>query len=411
MRTRTWVLRLLAAAIVGVGLGLCSLAGAKPPRERDPLPEPMPLAESEKLAEPGAPSTRLEVPSGSDVKITIEILSKPTAPPPHPEPRPPAPREPAVASPAPVARLPLPTIESIQPIPLPPIPDDPPPHEGAMVDQPFVIEPPDLITVEVLEALPGRPISGERLVRPDGMISLSFYGDIYVRGLTVSQAKEKIILHLRPFIVDEVLGLMRQHEDGTWHDVEPKESDRVFVDVTAYNSKSYFVQGDVANPGKLPCTGKETVLDALNYAGGLLVTADPKSIKLVRPARGGKPARVYPIDYEAILEQGKREKNYQLFPDDRIIVGRNPVVKATVEVDRVAAPMQTVFQSILQQSSTLRSLTQLPSSSTQPITAAERNALYKEWVDFWCKIAARAGGPEFDEKTFREGLMKALNPP
>jgi polysaccharide export outer membrane protein len=307
--------------------------------------------------------------------------------------------------------LPLPTIESIQPIPLPPIPNDPPPHEGAMVDDPYVVEPPDLLTVEVLEALPGRPISGERLIRADGKISLGFYGELHVRGLTVPQVKEVVILHLREFIIDEVLGLMRHDENGVWHDVEPKDSDRVFVDVTAYNSKSYFVQGDVANPGKLPCTGKETVLDALNSAGGFIPAADPKNIKLVRPARGGKPARVYPVDYEAILERGEREKNYQLFPDDRIIVGRNPVVKATTEVDRVAAPMHTVFQSILQQSSALRILTQVASSSTQPMTAAERNALYKEWVDFWCKIAARAGGPEFDEKTFREGLMKALKPP
>ena len=54
----------------------------------------------------------------------------------------------------------------LKPHPEPPIPDDPPPHEGAMIDTPeYVIEPPDLVLVEVLEALPGRPISGERLVR------------------------------------------------------------------------------------------------------------------------------------------------------------------------------------------------------------------------------------------------------
>ena len=43
----------------------------------------------------------------------------------------------------------------LKPHPLPSIPDDPPPHEGAMIDLPFVVEPPDLILVEVLEALPG----------------------------------------------------------------------------------------------------------------------------------------------------------------------------------------------------------------------------------------------------------------
>src|SRR4051794_24916181 len=65
----------------------------------------------------------------------------------------------------------------LKPRPLPPIPDDPPPHEGAMINLPVVVEPPDMMIVEVLEALPGRPISGERLVRPDGTISLGFYGE------------------------------------------------------------------------------------------------------------------------------------------------------------------------------------------------------------------------------------------
>src|SRR4051812_34146640 len=59
----------------------------------------------------------------------------------------------------------------------------------------YVVEPPDLIQIEVLEALPGRPIAGERLVRPDGKISLGFYGDLYVAGLTTDEIKEKVIIH------------------------------------------------------------------------------------------------------------------------------------------------------------------------------------------------------------------------
>jgi hypothetical protein len=39
---------------------------------------------------------------------------------------------------------------------------------------PLVVERPDRIVVEVLDALPGRPISGPRLVRPDGRISLAW---------------------------------------------------------------------------------------------------------------------------------------------------------------------------------------------------------------------------------------------
>ena len=73
--------------------------------------------------------------------------------------------------------------------------------------------------------------------------------------------------------------------------VEPRDTDRVFVDVTAYNSKVYYVQGDVAQPGRLPITGNETVLDAINYAGGLIPTAAPQNIRLVRRTPGPAASR------------------------------------------------------------------------------------------------------------------------
>ena len=64
-----------------------------------------------------------------------------------------------------------------------------------MIDLPYVVEPPDLVIVEVLEALPGRPISGERLVRARRDDQPGFYGEIYVRGLTLPQIKVAIIKH------------------------------------------------------------------------------------------------------------------------------------------------------------------------------------------------------------------------
>jgi polysaccharide export outer membrane protein len=232
------------------------------------------------------------------------------------------------------------------------------PREFSKVTMPdYVVEPPDLITVEVLEALPGRPISGERLVRPDGKVSLSFYGEIYVAGLTTSEIKEKVVLHLRKFINDETLGLWEADEKGEFHEVAPKDSDRVFVDVTAYNSKNYYIQGDVAAPGKLPITGNETVLDAINYAGGLIPTASPQNIRLVRPAPPGSSGeQVLPVNLAAIISGGDPTTNYQLMPGDRIVVYRDPIVRATLFIDRLAAPFQTVLNSMLQYSFTARSV-------------------------------------------------------
>ena len=429
-------------ALASVGLGLSATAWADPPADKskphglrapwirrsiqlrgaEKAPEPLraPPSEVNEGTAPSSPSTRLEVPSGANVKISIEVVGKENAAPA----RPPAEPEPA-EPPLPVGLIPdlahtpadhpIWGMDRIKPLPLQPIPDNPPPHEGAMIEFPYIVDSPDLIDVEVLEALPGRPISGERLIRPDGMLSLGFYGEIYVRGLTASQIKEKVVLHLRKFLPEEVLGLFEQDEEGKWNVVEPKDSNRVFVDVTAYNSKNYFIQGDVTAPGKLPHTGNETVLDVMTYAGGLIPVADPKNIRLIRPARGGKPARILKIDLEAITERGELDKNYQIFPGDRIVVGRNAVVKTTIEVDRLVAPMQTVINTTLQNSSAIRSLLQTTNpgatAGTATMTPEQRDALVKDWASFWWKVVSRPEGAALDERTFREALTRTLVPP
>ncbi len=195
-----------------------------------------------------------------------------------------------------------------------------------------VVEPPDLLLVEVLEALPGRPISGERLVRPDGTITLGFYGDLHVAGLTLPEVKEKIVLHLRKHIDDFQLGLLDLDEDqnpridkatGKRKMIEPKDTDRVFVDITAYNSRNYYVEGDVYIVGRLPYTGGETVLDVLHFAGGVMPSADRSKIRLIRSYPKGSPVQVLPIDYEEITMGTDSSTNYQMMPGDRLVVPRD----------------------------------------------------------------------------------------
>jgi hypothetical protein len=108
---------------------------------------------------------------------------------------------------------------------------------------PTPVSPGQILCVEVLQALPGRPITGERVVRPDGTISLGFYGDLPVAGLTRDEIKLKVIEHLRKHLSDEVLGLEKvQHLDPDDDSkmiikkVAPADSTHVFVD----DSVSYF---------------------------------------------------------------------------------------------------------------------------------------------------------------------------
>jgi polysaccharide biosynthesis/export protein len=106
--------------------------------------------------------------------------------------------------------------------------------------------PMDLIDVEVLSALPGKPITAERLVRPDGKITLGHYGTVYVAGLTPSEARAKIVVHLRSYLSDEALGLVEPVVDknGTrlpGRRVSPYQTDRVAVWVVTKNSLARFI--------------------------------------------------------------------------------------------------------------------------------------------------------------------------
>jgi len=235
-------------------------------------------------------------------------------------------------------------------------PEDLPREFNRVSMPPYVVEPPDRLVVEVLEALPGRPITGERQVLPDGTISLGYYGRVFVDSTTTEQIKVKVIQHLREFLTAAQLGV-EVTNNGKVVPVPPEKSTKVFVDVVSYNSKVYYVQGDVGTPGRLPVTGNERVLDAIVYAGGLIPTASVPTMRLVRPdPRGQGQEHVYPIDYDAIVSKGDSTTNYQLMPGDRVVVFR----KSNADLPKVPDPPR---RPIPKQSSLLASA-KLNASST-----------------------------------------------
>jgi polysaccharide biosynthesis/export protein len=214
----------------------------------------------------------------------------------------------------------------------------------------YVVEPPDVLLVKVLEALPGRPISAEPLVWPDGKISLGFYGDIYVAGLTVPQVKETVVLHLRKYLDDRALGII-EIDNATGEPkvdpaskkpimIDPKDSATVFVDVKASNSKFYYVLGDVLIPGRVPIKGKETILDAINIAGGLGPQANHTGVVLSRPDPSGGPLKALHVDIDQIMMGDDLSTNYQLQAGDRLLVPRIPSSRSDNPEAEVKQPIQ-----------------------------------------------------------------------
>ena len=109
------------------------------------------------------------------------------------------------------------------------------------------VQPGDTLRVEVLQGSPGRPLQGRRVVRPDGTISLDFYGDLAVAGLTRREIKRKLVEHLQKFLTPESLALIdldentgtpKRDKDGKPIRIAPEDSEAVVVDDTQFDDRS-----------------------------------------------------------------------------------------------------------------------------------------------------------------------------
>jgi polysaccharide export outer membrane protein len=163
----------------------------------------------------------------------------------------------------------------------------------------YVIEPPDVLRVEV-SGLPkkAQPIEGERLVRPDGTVSLGAYGTVQVAGLSLDQARSAIVKQLASY------AKKRQLE--------------VRVEVLSYNSKVYYVIAD-EQVHRHPVQGGETVAGAILQVEGLSAKATVGPVRLTRSS-----GQVLKVDWRAITQEGKSVTNYKLQPGDRLYVGGPP---------------------------------------------------------------------------------------
>lgn len=136
------------------------------------------------------------------------------------------------------------------------------------------------------------------VVAPDGLISFPLIGEIHVAGLTTSQVEDKI----RAFLAKDYI-------------VDPKVS----VTIIGYNSKRFFIFGEVIRVGSYPLEKDITLLRALTIAGGFTEFAAPSKVRLLRKkGRGGYIT--IKVDIHNIIKEKRGQGDILLKTDDIIIV-------------------------------------------------------------------------------------------
>lgn len=141
----------------------------------------------------------------------------------------------------------------------------------------------------------GEPrLSGERLVREDGILTMPLINDVQASGLTAVELAAQIGSKLDAFV--------------------PTAS--VVVSVTKPAPVRYFLSGSFQHPGEYRSEGQITLLQAIAKGGGFGPFADESSIVLIRETTEGQMR--YKFDYNRVLDG--REPNPPLKPGDTLAV-------------------------------------------------------------------------------------------
>lgn len=291
-----------------------------------------------------------------------------------------------------------------------PVPEVPAviPREHAKVTMPdYIIEPPDVLTINAIRLLPKSPyllnpldvvqisasglfqeglIDGEYTVQPNGTIQLGHtFGAVSATGKTVEQLQADILAVLRRDYRNAqawitLLQTSAQQEIAGEHLVAPDgkvnlgtygrvrvvgmtieearlavqnhlsqylDNPRIALDIYGYNSKVFYVITQGAGLGDnvviMPAKGNETVLDAIGQIQGLESNSSTR-MWIARPGYNECGGdQILPVDWVAITQRGDIKTNYQVLPGDRVYVSEDKLVALDTAIAKIVSPLERLF--------------------------------------------------------------------
>ncbi len=288
----------------------------------------------------------------------------------------------------------------------------------------YVVEPPDILLIDVLKLIPkppyriqaldvlqvvvvgtllGQDIAGQFVVDPSGMIDLGpAYGKVEVAKQSIDEATKAIDKHLRRILSEPEVSVVLSQSSGMQqisgdHLVGPDgtvnlgtygsvfvagmtlaeikdalelqlskflQNPRVTVDVFAFNSKVFYIVSQGAGVGdgvtRVPMTGNETVLDAVAQINGLSRLSS-KKMWIARPVPGAECCdQVLPVNWEDITAGACTATNYQILPGDRLFLAEDKFAAVDAYLTKVTAPIERIFGFSLLGTQTIQQLNNFP---------------------------------------------------
>jgi len=159
----------------------------------------------------------------------------------------------------------------------------------------YRLAPADLISVTVYQE---PDLCRNARVNTNGTISLPLIGSVNIGGKTLIDAQAIIETSLAKYLVSPQVSLFIQE----------------------YGNRSIYVMGEVQHPGSFPIPTEShmTLLEAISTAGGFTPIAGQDRVRVLRYVGGVSVP--YTINTKQITQQGQKEKDMVLEPNDIIYV-------------------------------------------------------------------------------------------
>lgn len=160
----------------------------------------------------------------------------------------------------------------------------------------YILRPGDVVQIKVYQE---DDLTSLSRIGKDGAITMPLLGSVKVANQTVDQAATLI----RTLLAREYL-------------VNPQ----VTLNVSEFAKRRFTVLGQVQRPGTydMPADESVSLLQAIATAGGYTRIGNPRKVTVQRTE--GTENKVLHFDAEA-MAQDKRQKSFEIQPDDVIVVG------------------------------------------------------------------------------------------
>jgi polysaccharide export outer membrane protein len=201
------------------------------------------------------------------------------------------------------------------------------PYEVNVTTDKYILQPPDEIVVYCAKVL---EIHNQRQkIRPDGKISFEGIGEIEAAGKTPKELADDLRI--------KVLDLYKSE-----HVVE----DAIDLRIMSFQSKVYYVFGQVYEPGPRIYTGRDSVLTAI-----ALAQPNPMAwierIQIIRPSDNlNMKPKIFEMNLDRLMAHGDTSKNVLLQEGDIVYVPPTILGWMALKVEEAIRPIARAFSGI-----------------------------------------------------------------